>query len=220
MLKGKLGGLLKKGVAAAGVPLKQEQELQHQGLQWRAAVQAAKTKKEELLAEAASAPDGISKLLVHMRRNVDPAERAELRKPTLAEHALLNSLLHEHEGKPACIGAARGEDSLEDVVLVLECLESDHGADGAQVLRKIVKAVELSLSEGMEDGDAAQVFQVLPLAKALKASPDMVELAAEWLALRPELGTLQQGTSIDSAAGREQQGKVKARRIPARPKGY
>ena len=78
MLKGKLGGLLKKGVAAAGVPLKQEQELQHQGLQWRAAVQAAKTKKEELLAEAASAPDGISKLLVHMRRNVDPAERAEL----------------------------------------------------------------------------------------------------------------------------------------------
>ena len=83
-----------------------------------------------------------------------------------------------------------------------------------------MKAVELSLSEGMEDGDAAQVFQVLPLAKALKASPDMVELAAEWLALRPELGTLQQGTSIDSAAGREQQGKVKARRIPARPKGY
>ena len=48
MLKGKLGGLLKKGAAAAGVPLKQEQELQHQGLQWRAAVQAAKTKKEEL----------------------------------------------------------------------------------------------------------------------------------------------------------------------------
>ena len=142
------------------------------------------------------------------------------RKPTLAEHALLNSLLHEHEGKPACIGAARAEDSLEDVVLVLECLESDHGADGAEVLRKIVKAVELSLSEGMEDGDAAQVFQVLPLAKALKASPDMVELAAEWLALRPELGTLQQGTSIDSAAGRGQQGKVKARRIPARPKGY
>ena len=111
MLKGKLGGLLKKGAAAAGVPLKQEQELQHQGLQWRAAVQAAKTKKEELLAEAASAPDGISKLLVHMRRNVDPAERAELVER-------LMSLVREVHGRwrrrpglsgPAASEGAQGE---------------------------------------------------------------------------------------------------------------
>ena len=150
-------------------------------------------------------------------REQQEAERLG-RKPTLAEHALLNSLVHEQEdvspnGEPASIGALRTPERLADVVTVLEGLEGDIGEEGCELHQCIVRAAELSLNEGMVDGDAAQVHGVLPFAKALRVSADVIELADEWMAARPEAEVLAQAAPMDVMGGRGKKPQRRGARV-------
>ena len=133
----------------------------------------------------------------------------ELSQPPSGAAPRRRPLLLDKGRRPlAGIGAARRQEALSDVALVLECLEADHGAEGKEMHRRCVAAVEGSLNEGMGDGDAAQVYQAYPLAKALKADADLLALSQEWLAQRPELKVLEQGMPLDSSAGRAQASKA------------
>ena len=58
------------------------------------------------------------------------------------------------------------------------------------------------------DSDAAQVHGVLPFAKALKVSADLIQLADEWMAARPEAEALAQA---EEAASRSQSKKPQRR---------
>ena len=63
-MKGKLGGLLKKGAAAEGANISSGAG----GIQWRNVVEDARSQQEKLIDEAREAPDGLARLMFHLKR--------------------------------------------------------------------------------------------------------------------------------------------------------
>ena len=141
------------------------------------------------------------------------------RRPTLAEHALLNAVLHEQEAQrdaPPTVGRQRGKGGLAELVKTLEA--SFGGVGGKEVealLARVRIAAEASLQEGMHDEDAAQVYQALPVARALPVSAAPLQQAEAWMAARPQLLATLEAESASSVRDRKPKashGRARGRR--------